>query len=121
LANLNIWLFDAHSSLQWLSTGTAVLRRDHPPLIGLGETINRNDTDTGLIVATISGTKTDTPTSLRVTRLEITFTNVDQKDSTYPKRHVICSVCLHTRLGFNGILTRQHFDKCMALVLVDNA
>jgi hypothetical protein len=40
---------------------------------------------------------------------------------TYPELHVVCArLVLHGGFGSLGILAKEHFDKGMALVLVDN-
>ena len=65
LADFNVRLLDNHATLQRRSTGSAVLCRYHPALICFCKAFNRNNAFSGLVVAAITGTESNSPTSLQ--------------------------------------------------------
>lgn len=63
-ANLNVRLFNNHTAFNASPTSTTVLCSEQPLAIRLGQSFDRNDTDAGLVVATVTWTKPNTPSSL---------------------------------------------------------
>jgi hypothetical protein len=119
LTNLDIGLFNTHSTLQWLPASAAVLGIDHPPLIGLRQTFNRNDADASLVIAAVARSESNTPASL--TPSQHVRHHEAYIGEYYSERHVFCPIRLHPRLGFHGVLPRKHLDERVSLVLVHNA
>lgn len=65
-ADFNIRLLNHHATLNGLSACASVLGRQHPFAIRLGESLDGDHADSGLIVAAVSWTETDTPASLYI-------------------------------------------------------
>ena len=63
-ANLNIWLLHTHARLDSAATTAAERCREHPLPIRVCKLVDGDDADTRGIVAAVSGTKPDTPSSL---------------------------------------------------------
>jgi hypothetical protein len=99
--NLNIRLFDYHTRLDGSSTSTTILGGQHPLAVSLGQPLNRDHTDTSLVVAAITRTEADTPAGAQL--------------------HLSLAVGLHAIAGSNGIGPADHFDKGVSLIDVDNA
>lgn len=66
-ANLNVGLFHDHAGFNRPSSGATILGVDHPFAISLGEPLNRDHTDAGLIVAAVTRAKSYTPSGLETT------------------------------------------------------
>lgn len=62
--NLNVGLFDHHSSLKWSTTSSTIFSCQDPLSIGVGKPSDRNHTDPSGIVTAISRAKANSPTSL---------------------------------------------------------
>ena len=62
--DFNIWFFDNHAALNGFPPSSAVLCSEHPLAIRLSESLNRDDTNAGLVVAAVTWTKADTPSCL---------------------------------------------------------
>jgi hypothetical protein len=63
-ANLNVWLFNNHASYEVLAARATVLCSQHPLLICIRQAINRDNADTSLVVAAVTGSEAYTPSSL---------------------------------------------------------
>lgn len=64
-ADFNVRLLDNHARLNRLSSTASPLGCQHPLSVRLGQLINRNNTDAARVVATVSRTKTNTPSGLQ--------------------------------------------------------
>lgn len=63
-ANLNVWFFDDHASIDWLASSATIFSCQHPLAISVGETVDWNDAYAGLIVAAVARSETNAPPSL---------------------------------------------------------
>lgn len=66
-ADLNVGLFHDHAGFNGPSSGAAILGVDHPFAISLGEPLDRDHTDAGLIVAAVTRAKSYAPSGLEIT------------------------------------------------------
>lgn len=62
--NFDIWLLDDHATFHGSATSSTILRSKQPLAVRLCESLDRNDTDTGLVVAAITWTESHTPSGL---------------------------------------------------------
>lgn len=84
-----------------------------------------NHADASCVVAAVSGSETNSPSSLdkvvllaKTAMRESILGGRSGVGSTYSQRQINGAVVLHVLLGFQRIFPGQHLDKGMSLVLV---
>lgn len=117
--DLDIGFLDDHSGLDLPTARSTVFCGKHPLAIGLRQSLDRDNTDTRLVVAAVTWAEPNTPSCL-LPRQYISSKKTHD-EITYPELHVAGLVLLHTLAGIHSILTVDHLDEGMALVDVDNA
>lgn len=60
-SNLNVGFLHDHASFNRLSSSPTVLGSEHPLAIGVGESVNWDDADSGLVITAISRAESYTP------------------------------------------------------------
>jgi hypothetical protein len=63
-SDFDIRFFDNETAFDGATTGAAIFGREHPFVIGFGQSINGNDADAIAIVAALTRAETDTPFGL---------------------------------------------------------
>ena len=122
-ANLNVWLFDNHALLDVLSASTTIFGCQHPFAISIGEAINRDDANAGLVVAAVARSEAYAPAGLekKSAFVEFGFSSKRWVLMTYSELHVRRLEALHALLCAHGILASEHLDESMALLDIDDA
>jgi hypothetical protein len=67
--NLNIRFFNDHEFFQLLATSATIFGSEKPFAIGFRQSLDRNDTNTGGIIATVTWAETYTPFRLELGQL----------------------------------------------------
>lgn len=70
--DLNVWLLDYHARLNRPSTAATILGCEHPLTVRLGKPLDRNDADSGLVVAAVAWPEPNAPACLNPCQLLFT-------------------------------------------------